>query len=205
MKKRTDGVVLKYFTQKKISRLDIVLIALSLVFLVLYFIRGFGHIAFPFLFCSLLALFFSRASRISIKDLRDVRDRLLSMADVDITKREVISLYDLKATYLKVGRDGRLRSDIFCALTVEFEHKFADVTVYRFDLVNEKIDKREISVKNGEGIRLYTETVKTPLGEKEYTYMKGGVLGDEPIPRRSNDIEVPMLVERLAAYKTASV
>ena len=205
MKKRSQDVVLKYFTQKPLSALDIVLLSLSAVFLVLRFIRGFGYIAFPLLFCSLLALFFSRAARISIRDVRDVRDRLLSIAEVDITRREVISLYDLKARYLKVGRDGRLRSDIFCTLTVEFEHKFAVVSVCRIDLINEKVDKREITVKDGAGIRLYSETVKTPNGEKQYTYMKGGVLGDEPILLRSNDIEMPMLVERLSAYKTASV
>lgn len=186
----------KYFTQKNWTLLEILCIIIGTAALIVgTFVWGGGPIGLPLFAFSLLILICVRSSKIKGSYIDRELQKLIDENEIISHGKNVIKSFDLKKG--KVIREkGKCRSNIYVVSLFDFQGNFANIRVYRIDLLSKSIKKEFYTVECGERVILREESVSISGVSKNVNYLVCDEFSSD-IPVQTNDINASEIIQKL--------
>ncbi|MBQ9151424.1 MAG: hypothetical protein IJX72_04170 [Clostridia bacterium] len=194
MKKNTAE---KYFHQKSWSLQEIIcIIAIIISAVVATIVPGGIPMGIPIMVVAVIVLVFSKSAKIKDAEIDAELEKLVA-AHMDLTGCErVVKCYDLYNQPIVKGKDGGLRSPRYVISVFTFGHEDMEITVYNFDLVSHRVDKRFHKIPKDEEVSLIEEAGSVPGGRKTLQYLEGSSIS-ERIPVCTEDVHSAGIIERV--------
>lgn len=186
----------KYFTQKNWTLLEILCIIIGTAALIVgTFVWGGGPIGLPLFAFSLLILICVRSSKIKGSYIDRELQKLIDENEIISRGKNVIKSFDLKKG--KVIREkGKCRSNIYVVSLFDFQGNFANIRVYRIDLLSQSIKKEFYTVECGERVILREESVSISGVSKNVNYLVCDEFSSD-IPVQTNDINASEIIQKI--------
>ncbi len=194
MKKNTAE---KYFHQKSWSIPEIICIIGIIISAVVATVVPVGiPMGIPVMVVAVIVLAFSKSAKIKDAEIDAELEKLIA-AHMDLTGCEsVVKCYDLRNQPIVKGKDGGLRSARYVISVCTFGHEDMEISVYSFDLVSHRVDKRFHIIPKDEEVSLIEEAGSVPGGRKTLQYLVGRSIS-ERIPVCTDDIHSAGIIERV--------
>lgn len=164
MKKQNVGE--KYLTQKKITPLEIVFIALAAIGAILYVARWiyYGVIA---LAIGIPGLIFTLSVKIKDAEFDALKDRILINKKIELPKENLICGYELESDVIVVGKDKKIRSRYYCISEINYGNSECNVTVHTLDMCEMSAVTNKFSLSYACKAQLEEKDVMTDVGRKK--------------------------------------
>lgn len=186
----------KYFTQKNWTLLEILCIIIGIAALIVgTFVWGGGPIGLPLFAFSLLILICVRSSKIKGSYIDRELQKLIDENEIISHGKNVIKSFDLKKGQV-IREKGKCRSNIYVVSLFDFQGNFANIRVYRIDLLSQSIKKEFYTVECGERVILREESVSISGVSKNVNYLVCDEFSSD-IPVQTNDINTSEIIQKL--------
>ena len=186
----------KYFTQKNWTLLEILCIIIGTAALIVgTFVWGGGPIGLPLFAFSLLILICVRSSKIKGSYIDRELQKLIDENEIISHGKNVIKSFDLKKGQV-IREKGKCRSNIYVVSLFDFQGNFANIRVYRIDLLSQSIKKEFYTVECGERVILREESVSISGVSKNVNYLVCDEFSSD-IPVQTNDINASEIIQKL--------
>ena len=187
----------KYFYQKKWSLLDIVCIAIAVISIIIAtFVWGGGPIGFPLFAVSIVVLICSKSAKTKDSEVDDKINRFITENEIKTDLKNIIETFDLNASPVVKGKDGKLRSSNYVISSFDFCSAHTKIAVHRIDLLTNDVKKETYLISNDETISLIEKTFKTPKGNKKANYLACDTFLCD-IPVCTDDINASKIIEKI--------
>ena len=186
----------KYFTQKNWTLLEILCIIIGTAALIVgTFVWGGGPIGLPLFAFSLLILICVRSSKIKGSYIDRELQKLIDENEIISHGKNVIKSFDLKKGQV-IREKGKCRSNIYVVSLFDFQGNFANIRVYRIDMLSQSIKKEFYTVECGERVILREESVSISGVSKNVNYLVCDEFSSD-IPVQTNDINASEIIQKL--------
>lgn len=186
----------KYFTQKNWTLLEILCIIIGTAALIVgTFVWGGGPIGLPLFAFSLLILICVRSSKIKGSYIDRELQKLIDENEIISHGKNVIKSFDLKKGQV-IREKGKCRSNIYVVSVFDFQGNFANIRVYRIDLLSQSIKKEFYTVECGERVILREESVSISGVSKNVNYLVCDEFSSD-IPVQTNDVNASEIIQKL--------
>lgn len=185
----------KYFSQKRFTAVEIILIVLCVMSFAFALVRGGGPYGLTSGFIILLPLMFLLSNKIQDEEVDDAIARIVLENGIDLAKPNVFSLFDLRAEKMKKGRDGKFRSEKYVIL--ELTPKAGGnllVVCYYINVVKNEIVRKEYFIDAENSLELREELERDSFGIRHYNYIFSDLF-PEGIPYPYNEYKSSELIK----------
>ena len=187
----------KYFTQKNLSAIDIICIAVAVIgAIVATFVWGGGPIGIPMFVFSIMVLVFLRSTRIQDQEIDKLVQKMFSENCGDLEDKNMICTFYLSKENSVKGKDGKLRSPQYVVSYYETLSAETKITVYYFNLIESMVEKENILVSNSTKMHLNEQTLMLSSGRKKIYFLSSND-NSFNIPVTVDDVESARILEKL--------
>ena len=198
-----NGTMKKYLEQKRWSIPEKVTLAVAVVGAYLANFVWWGtYVGNPLFVISIVVLAFLKTQKVKDDEMDATLNKWIQYDMDPRDLRKSLQTYNLRAEPVKRGKDGKLRSASYVILKVEFanETETAQLSVWRFDLINETLTKEDYKVTPGE-LSFVEESISVSGTRKTAAFLDSDAFS-APIPIDTNDHNADTAVKRLCGFET---
>jgi len=192
--KMKKGISERYFTKKKLSVLEIILIVIAAIsFLVAAFVWGGGPFGTAVFAISALAFFFCRSAKPKDSDIDELIKAILDKAGIVIDDN-TLTLFDMKSPFVLKGKDGQIRTGKMFVVKISSSPR--SVISYTIDLLCESIETQRYELDETEKVCLREEEMYVLGSRKRINYISSdSFIEDIPVPL--DDVNAMKIVHSL--------
>ena len=191
----------KYFEQKNWTVLELILLGVAIIAAGIITFAWHGiPIGTPIFAVAVSALVFLKTQKIKDSEIDSVLNKWVAENIENDVLKKCIQGFDLQAQPIKKGKDSKTRSPIYTVTFVEFAKENANLTCWRFDLIQKHIIKENYTIVAGTDISLIEKSITVSGAKKELSFLKSEFFTSE-IPVDINDITVDNIVKRLCGIE----
>lgn len=192
---KSKNRVQQYFYQKDLSVAEIISLSLAAFsLLAATFVTGGGPVGLPALVICIVAFCVFRSLKVKDSEIDEALKKILSDNQIKCTE-STIEGYDLKDTVVKRRKNGKIISPRYYITDIVSSTESTVLNVYEIDLINSTVNKRSYDLDRSKKIILTEETVKTPAGTVQASYLN--IDGECLIPVALNDYRSSQLVQEI--------
>ena len=192
---KTQNSVEKYFYQKDLSVIEVVLIIIAVLSLIVAtVVQGGGPVGLPVLLVCIVAFCICRSFKIKDAEIDETLRKIMQEQKIECSEKSV-QCYDLKNAVIKKRKDGKFISPNYYITDISFSSEETIFDICVIDLVKQSAKKLSYRVDLKKSIILTEETVKTRAGVVKASYLK--VDGGTVIPVALNDYKASQVIQKV--------
>ena len=185
----------KYFHQKDLSILEIILLMIAIISLIVAtFIQGGGPVGFPILLICIVVFFIHHSFKIKDNEMEQILKKIIQDNKVKDSE-STIKCYELKNTAVKKRKDGKFISPNYFITDITFSVEYTLFNIYIIDLIEQSVETVCYRVNCSEKITLTEETIKCNVGFVKMSYLK--FENGCAIPVALNDYKSSQLLQKI--------
>ena len=194
----------KYFSQKRFTVIEIILMVLCVMSFLFAMLRGGGPYGLTSGFIILMPLIFLLSNKIQDEEVDDAIARIILENGINLEKPNVFSLYDLRVERMKKGKDGKFRSEkyVILELTPKVGGNLLIVCHY-INVVKNEVVREEYFVDTENSLELREELERDSFGIRHYNYIFSDVFPNG-IPYPYNEYKSSELIKDVLNARSES-
>lgn len=186
----------KYFKQKAITVLDVVLAAGALGgWAFSTFVWGGGRIGIPVFVVFAAVLGAKRSMRIKDSEFDSALSKMYAQNDIDPESDDTITAFDYRNEVVK-GRDQKLRGRYCWATKYAFHGNYAEITAWKLDVQNNETKSFTYTISKADKVEVIEENIRIAGRFKQIVHLTHPAF-ENPIPVTTEDVNSDKLITRL--------
>lgn len=196
MKTRKENIK-RYYQQKNMSLIEIVLVILTLVSVfVMMFVTGGIPIGLPIVGVCLISIVFIRSNKIHDSEIDKIIGCIIEENKIDVSEN-TIECYDFNGKNIKKRKDGRLISSDYYITNILFLSDGKIVFhVYYIDIITQNLCEKMYTVNDRKEVSLFEEQILL-LGKLQKVYYLKIDNSDTFIPVILSDYRISTLIKQI--------
>lgn len=193
MKKNKETLVQKYFRQTNAYLYDAIAVVLAILGLLIYvFGMKISFLGIPMIVAGVVVKAVDLFTVIKDKEFDEYMDDLKERNIVIYPNEKpdfICEVYDLNMTPVKVGRDQKVRSNIYSFTTFKLEEKACQLEIYKVDALKKEVSHDVYTLPYSCKCEIVKGESKIPKRAMSYLIIKGDTEFKIPAKNDSYDLE----------------